>query len=198
MRGMRGMRGMRTSGSASCGSVPNTYSACLMEVLNGQKRVTDYVQGEKQRRWRFGSTPWSAMPRSGQPYQKVVSVALPAAEGVETLLLSYRIPYGYEGVLVTVTCLFTGTGFSEGSGDITWRVRNNFRFYKDLGAIEISLGDLEFPYPLEGGGYQVWSNDLIRFYTVLGAGALGRLAPDGRIVVGITGWIYPNSLSYQS
>ncbi len=182
---------------SSCKGVPNAYDRCLSDAMIGQKITMDNVQADKERRWRFGHPPWVAMPRSGQRYQKNVSVALPAVEGAENLLLTYRVPFGYDGVLITATALFTGTGFIEGSGDITWRFQNNFRYFKDLGEVQITLGDLEFPYSLEGGGYRLYSNDIIRMYVNLGAGSLGRLDPNGRIVVGITGWIYPMSIYYQ-
>ncbi len=182
---------------SSCKGVPNAYDQCLSDAMVGQKATLDNVQADKERRWRFGHPPWVAMPRSGQRYQRVQSVVLPGVEGVDNLLLSYRVPFGYDGVLITITALFTGTGFIEGSGDLVWRVQNNFRYFKDLGAIELSLGDLQFPYSLEGGGYRLYSNDLIRMSVNLGAGSLGRLDPNGRIVVGITGWIYPVSIYKQ-
>lgn len=177
----------------SCKGVPNLYDQCLGEQVGLQSRVLGQVDAAKRRQWRFGAPPWVSMPRTGQRYQKVEASVLPAVEGVDNLLLTYRVPYGYSGVLLTVTCLFSGTGFVEGSGDIVWRVRNNFRYFRDLGAVSISLGDLDTPYALEGGGYRIKSNDIIRLYAQLGAGALGVLDPAGRIIVGITGWIYPHS-----
>ena len=165
----------------------NLYDDCLLgqSVLVG-KNITP-----RRRSWPGGAPPWVSMPASGQRFQRVVSSVLPAVESVTNLLLAYRVPQGYAGVLLTITTLFTSSGFIEGSGDIVWRVQDNFRYLKDLGTIQVSMGDLEYPYSLEGGGYRLSENEYIKMYVMLGAGSLGRLDPDGRIVAGITGWIYP-------
>jgi hypothetical protein len=137
-----------------------------------------------------GSPPWQVQPANGRRIQQTAAITLPA-EGTETTVLTYRVPVGWDGVVFSVVNLFTGAGFNEASGDITWRVRVNQWWLKGLNEITTTMGSLEFPYQLEGGGYRLLSGQDVTYTATLGAGASGRLAPTGRILCALSGWIYP-------
>ena len=138
-----------------------------------------------------GVPPWREMPANGKRFQRVASIALPAVEGVETPVLQLQVPAGWEGILLTLTNMFTGMGFAEASGDIVWRVSFDWQWFKNLEAITISLGRLDNPYELEGGGYRLYENQTLGYTATIGAGGLGRLDPNGRILCAFSGWTYP-------
>ena len=139
--------------------------------------------------------PWIEMPASADRFQRVGTLALPADDGTDNQVLRFRVPFGWDGILLTVTNLYTGAVpvFGEGSGDLTWRIQRNFQWFRDLGAITITLGDLQSPYPLEGGGYRIYSNQVITYFVNVAVGAAARLDPNGRIVCALSGWFYPIS-----
>lgn len=144
------------------------------------------------------SPPWVTFPFDGQRFQKHGSIVLPVDNSMDNLVLRFRVPLGWSGVIMTITNSFEGTGFIAGSGDIHWRVRVNFGYLKDQGDIVINRGDLRHPYSLEGGGYRVFSNDTVRMFVNITAGAAARLQPGARIVCALTGWFYPQEREHEN
>ncbi len=130
------------------------------------------------------------MPANGRRFQEIGTLALPADDGTDNLVLEARVPSGYDGVLMTRSHQYTGTGFMEGNGDLTWRLQNNFQWFRDAGAVTITQGRLNQPYDLEGGGYRVYSNQVLRYFVNVAVGAAARLN-GGRIICALSGWFYP-------
>ena len=64
-----------------------------------------------------------------------------------------------------------------------------FRSVKDLGNVNNSLGSLNQTFPLTEHE-RIQSQQTISVYVYLGAGALGRLDPTGRVIVAVDGWLY--------
>lgn len=137
-----------------------------------------------------GGAPWESMPPGGQRRQPIGKIALPAVEGVETDVLVFDVPIGFDAVFVTLVCMFTGTGFVDSSGDIVYRIKQGRRYVPDYGAVEEQLGDLSTPYAMEGAGIRAISGQRITITATLGTGALGRLSANN-IVGALNGWIYP-------
>lgn len=173
---------------------PNAYDQCLVKnriFWDELQRLGGLSEICPERSDLFGSPPWVDMPSNGRRFQRVGSVVLPADDGTDNLVLQVPMPVGYDGVLITVTCMFTGAGFVEASGDLTWRLRCNGYCLRDLGIIQTQLGTLSEPYALEGGGYKLQSGQTLRFYVAVALGAAVRLDPFGRVICGLTGWVYP-------
>lgn len=138
--------------------------------------------------------PWSEMPPGGLPFDEFDSIATPAANSVETAVLQFQIPFGYDGIILAVTNFFTGPGFVEGSGDLTWRIRIGSpqlqgRPQLNYSNIQVTLGSLGQPRDVQGG-IQVTSGQYAE-YTV--THALGSpIVPGGtRIVCNIQGFYWP-------
>ena len=138
-----------------------------------------------------GSPPWRDMPANGERFQRRGVAPLPAAENVEVNVITYTVPAGWEGVLLTVTNVFNSVGFLEGSGDLIWRVKFDWQWFKDLDAVQISLGRLDNPYALEGGGYRLFENQTLTYNFLVGTGGLANLDPKGMVICAMSGWLYP-------
>jgi hypothetical protein len=135
--------------------------------------------------------PWVSMPPEGRRYQQIYAQVLPAVEQVDFLLGQFRVPDGYDAVIVSVVNLFTGGGFAEASGDIRWRIRINQRYLKDYGDIRTTIGSLTSPFALYRGGVRLKTQDLVQYWAQIGVGGLNNLAPAGRVVGAFFGWYYP-------
>ncbi len=154
----------------------------------------------------YANRPWIVMPAEGRRFKPIAVLALndPSVvfNGTDilvpfTTLANVYVPLGYDGVITDVIMNIDPdasgvTGFVEGSGDITWRLKISQQlFARDFGAIITSVGSLISPSPVPRGGIRVRSRDQLQFFVSLTAGAAGRLNPGARIVCSITGWFYP-------
>jgi hypothetical protein len=135
--------------------------------------------------------PWVAMPAAGRRFQQIGSIPRLAVEGVDTLVTTFNVPTGFDGVIVSVISMFTGGGFVEGSGDIHYRIQINRRWLKDYGDVQTTLGTVGSPCMIYRGGVRLRTQEVCRYWVQLGAGALGRLDPLGRFVCAFFGWFYP-------
>lgn len=135
-------------------------------------------------------SPENQMPINGQRLDQVADIALPAANSTDTLVLTYRVPQGYDGVILSLVNYWTGTGFVDGSGDLIWRIQVNENWLKNFGNIRYTLGSLQNRYPLEGAYYRIKAGDLIRYYV---RHRTGSVLSGGNIITGIGGYIYPNN-----
>lgn len=181
----------------------NIFDACLMRDLGlwselvacGGLHTICCPQG----RPKYLQKPWIAMPKEGRRFKPIstllISTAVPFT-GADIVVLSERVPVGYDGVITDVVCEVvpdgTGvTGFVEGSGDISWRLSADQRFLRDMGNLQVSVGSLTNPSPVPRGALRVYSHDLLEFSVAFAVGAEARLNPNARIVCSITGWYYP-------
>jgi hypothetical protein len=155
-------------------------------------------------RLRTALPPWVSMPPDGRPFRPIQSQPIAAFQtagvfnGLDVIVLQERVPLGYDGVIKEVICEFTGNGFLDGSGDITWRLAADFlidgagvtqgRFLRDSGNVQVSLGSFQLPSPIPRGGLRVHSWDLVTFYAAVSPAAA---IANGRIVCSISGWVWP-------
>ena len=179
-------------------SSPNYYAQCLA----WEKDI--YVQVANLGGFRAmccpashsgDNPPWSVMPPDGKRFQQIGSLDIQTiVEGTQTTVVQFRVPTGFDGVAVThFNLALVANPFAEGSGDVTWRIRNNRRYIKDYGNITTTLGSLASPAMLYRGGLRLYSNQLINYSVTLAAGAIARMGGVGRIVCGILGWWYPET-----
>jgi hypothetical protein len=180
----------------------NPADACLLSrrmnmdvlvALGGLKKIC-CPRGKKQ----YKNPPWIMMPSEGRRFKPIGILPVPAPPftGLDTPVLTVRVPLGYDGVITDLVCeILPGpsgsTGFIEGSGDLTWRLSSNGRFLRDEGNILTTLGSLVTPTPVPRGGLRVWSDDLLVFSVAFAVGADARIAADANVVCSITGWWYP-------
>jgi hypothetical protein len=157
------------------------YSKEYCEIINTRPRpcgLPPYIQPPPN------SVRWQ--PGKDQP---LTIPAVPA--GVDQLVFSERIPLGYDGILIALTNIWNGTGFVEGSGTITWRVKIDRRFIPFYDDILVSLGTLAVPYDVVGQGIQLLSGQLVQYFVNFAVGSGGVLNAGGKTICAATGYIWP-------
>lgn len=143
----------------------------------------------------YEDRPWVKMPDGGRAFApQGLSLVSDVTEGVETTLLSMEVPFGYDGVITYVVAgiLPTAAGstnFTEGSGQITWRLKASNRHLRDWGRVLTSRGSFIDPSPTVNAGLRVYSRNLIELTVTLSA--TSGLNPTSNLVAMIMGWVYP-------
>lgn len=175
---------------AGCGSPPNAADRLL------RCRARTMWEANRRAVCEYSPPPYREMLRDGDRFQQINTIALPVAENVDNLVLSWTVPTGYDGVVTTLSNFYNGPGYVNGSGDLIWRWMVDGHWLEDLQAVDIAIGRPSMPYKLAGAGYRVKTHQLVRAFVSLGTGALGRLGPGGRIVCAAFGWTYPRQSRY--
>lgn len=173
---------------------PNNFNSCLWQEeatwreINACGGLMAICPGKK-----FVDPPWVKMPPQGKRFFKPSSLAyngltMPGAG--DQLVVSYLVPNGYDGCIVSVVQNYTGQGFQDGSGDITWRIKINQHWAKDYGNTTVSIGSLATPYNINSGQILLQANQLVQYFVSFSAAAAGNLL-GGRIIVATAGWFWP-------
>lgn len=142
--------------------------------------------------------PWLEMPPGGFPFDEFASIDTPAANGVETLVLQFAIPFGCDGVVLGIANVFTGPGFVEGSGNLTWRIRvgaASLQGSPQLNYANIinTLGSAQTPREVQGG-IIVTSGQYLTYSVIHALGS--PIIPGGtRILCNIQGYYWPRGSS---
>lgn len=182
---------------------PNDYTMCLVREYHLFKElefskleccpgheciITDYVEPVG-----IGYEETS----DGLAFNPVNAIPLPDPTDGEVVVLSEVVPIGYDGMILAQFHGYiqspSGTNvssFTEGSGDIAWRITSNDRYLKDCGNMLVSIGSTQRLAPIYGG-IRVRSGDTIT-YRVQVYNLSGLLTPGiGSIIAGLHGFFYP-------
>lgn len=150
-----------------------------------------------------GQFPWAIPPVAEQQIFQLASVAAPAY-GTQVLLVSFQVPQAMEAVINHILLEYDGSGYTIGSGAITFSVDIN----RPLGAttqgynppgwgsITTQLGQAIYhPWPIPGG-IRLSERDTIRIKATT-ANPLGIGAPN-YITAALIGWYYPIKLAFPN
>jgi len=179
---------------------PNVFDACLA----AEKELWNQLIAEgldrvccPKGRAPYAERPWIFMPDSGRRFNEIGNLlagSIPFTS-VNTPVLQFQVPLGYDGVIDTVSCGLTaasGSGFVEGSGDVVWRLaadtESNPRYLHDLGNILFSIGSLTIPIPTPNSNLRVYSGDTITFYASIPV--TSAVNPAAQVVCSCKGWFY--------
>ena len=173
----------------------NDYDVCLAYDLQAYEEAFDC--GDIPR---LGGCelPWVTMPSNGRRFRELGSLSfatppVPIVYDDVTVnpVLQWQVPVGYDGVIDTIIANISGNnnGFIEGSGLIAWRLAANFRYLRDVGNLQFSIGSLLTPIPDTNSGLRVYSGNIITMGASFPLAADGVLS--GTIVCATYGWIYP-------
>lgn len=171
---------------------PNMAAQCIqqdVQLWHDMAECGGIIQCCAPGVYNYGNAAYQAMPPGGRQFRRQGIITVPPDGDGDTRVLTYRTPLGYWGVIKGIYQAFTSTGFVEGSGSLTWRLKIGERYVQDYSASTTSLGTLAFPYAIPGGVLIGSSNQLIQ-YSVLRAGG-ASLDPNGQILVMVSGWYYP-------
>lgn len=138
---------------------------------------------------RYAQPPHLVMPPQGRRFQFIETVPLPD-DGSRADVVRFRVPYGWDGVIVGLVNRYLGVGFVEGSGDLSWGLRIGHVYARDYGNVTTSLGDLQSSARLSGP-IRILSGQDVAYEVRVAAGASSRLFPSGRVLCAVFGWYYP-------
>ena len=139
---------------------------------------------------KYYDPPWVKMPQQGKRFSYINSIPLPTSNyGVDQLVVSYRVPLGYDGVINYVVQNYSGQGFAE-SGDLTWRLQLNQRWVKNFGNTINQIGTLTSGPVSPNCNIILLSNQLVQYSVNVAASAAADLL-GGRIVCATWGYFWP-------
>ncbi len=120
------------------------------------------------------------------------SIVTPTTVSGNNVVVEFRVPMGYHGVILGYYALYGGTGFVQGSGDIIWRLKIGGRWEHNFGQLLFSIGSFANPLPVQ---QSMWleSGQLITMYVnVPNTSGLIQIGTS-RILCGLQGWFYPQA-----
>jgi len=172
---------------------PNYYDVCLYwerEAYRNMRQLRAAIPNPARNSApRFPGSD-IVVPWDGREFRRQGAIPLPTTEEENTLILQWRVPIGYDGVIWGLACLYTGSGYIEASEDLIFRLNINRIWPRDFGSINNTMGSLSSTFTFQEG-IRVYSDQIISLFVYLGAGALTRLDPLARIIGAMDGWIYP-------
>lgn len=110
--------------------------------------------------------------------------------GPDVVVVDWVVPTGYEARIYAYYCIYTGTGFVQGSGDIIWGLRAGLNWVRNMGGLLYAVGSLANPFPVQDY-VAVKPNQRIVFQ--VNVPNLSGLIQVGasRILCGVQGWLFP-------
>jgi hypothetical protein len=136
------------------------------------------------------------MPLEGEEFRFVNYITIPAQNGLQTVVVSFTVPQGRNGIINRLANVFVGGGFQEGQGLITWQLAmddtnsTNPIIVPNFDEINASLGTVYNPAILNG--IRVKENQLVAL-TV--ENEVAGVVPAGQLIGGLLGgYFYPVDL----
>jgi hypothetical protein len=110
--------------------------------------------------------------------------------GPDVVVVDWEIPVGYVARIYAYYCIYTGTGFVQGSGDIVWGLRVGWPWARNMGGLLFAMGALANPFPV-GDYIQARAGERVQF--VVNVPNISGLIQVGlsRILCGVQGWLFP-------
>jgi hypothetical protein len=176
-----------------------TLGYCNADLLQAERDIRQYTKDYcsiiNSRPKEKGLPPYIQPPKNsvrrqdglGNPFP----MPIPPESGSDNLVFSWEVPYGYDGIIMQLTNVWNGTGFIEGFGDITWRVKIDRRFIPTFDTILTTLGSLITPFDIMGQGIPLLSGQLVQYYVNFAVGSEARLNLGGMTICSTSGYIWP-------
>lgn len=130
--------------------------------------------------------PWLEEPDGSVPFDEQGGVVLPASPSNDTIVLSFQVPDGFDGVINAVSNNFLGGGFVGFSGDIIWRILADGRAIRNFENIRAEKGTVEQPRKVSP--IRIYSRQTVEY--VVNHAANGLL--NGQVICSATGYFYPS------
>lgn len=168
--------------------------ASMQQNLASQVQVPNLSRGNQSGAANPLTAPWIAMPDGGFPFNTIGVINTPLIGigvwvdviGPQTVP-SFVVPNGYDGVIKDIFNSYNGAGFTQGSGQLVWRILRNGQAVRGYDNILAFLGASEVT-----GRTQIrfGSNDTLQFQvqnvSLVGAGT--------QITCYFGGWFYPKKV----
>lgn len=109
--------------------------------------------------------------------------------GLDYTIYQFRVPLGYDGVINRFVCGYSGSGFSDFSGNIVWRVKVNARYARNLGNVVNT-------YSSVSSNFAIPDIDIIRLVSgqtvqLIANIPVGSPVSGGMVMAGVFGWFTP-------
>ncbi len=106
--------------------------------------------------------PWVDLPAGGYSFVELnqAAVVLPAI-GAEVVVISFRVPQGSNGIIDRVANQFVGGGWTEGTGDLLWRIQADSLPVRGYERMIASVGSTSNPADLQKSPIRIYENQLI-------------------------------------
>lgn len=170
----------------------------ITDIVRQQKRLANLPIGSFAAAPSAGApsnmnAPWVFPPEGFQGFDPVSAIPTPAIGSGDTVVLSFRVPFGWDGVIKGLIHQYSGGGYPEGSGGLIWRLLIDGRPVRNYENMLVEFGSSQQPRPI--GGVRIYQSQLVT-YVVNAAGGGGWLpSQQTTIICGVSGWIYPRSLA---
>lgn len=138
--------------------------------------------------------PWIERPSNGFDFQELFFQPLTAFEtagvfnGLDTVIGSFQVNKGYNGVIKKFVVGFTGDGHQEGSGDIVWRLKVGQRYARNFGNVLNTYGDMQTALLIQDQHIDVISGQNVQ---LIGNVPATSGITNGEIFAGVFGWFWP-------
>jgi hypothetical protein len=133
-----------------------------------------------------GMPPWVIPPVGADPYDET-AVATIGVVGTTTTILSFLVPYGYDGVIKRFYHNYLGSGYLDGSGDLVWRILADGRPIKNFGNILTQMGNASTPRLIDG--IRIFAGQTITYVVLHAANPLLTDA----CTASLAGYFYPRT-----
>jgi hypothetical protein len=124
--------------------------------------------------------PWIYPPPEFWPIDQIAYVAVPAI-GAQATIVSFQVPPGQNGIILSYGNDFVGGGWVEGTGAILWQITRDNAAVDGYDAIPASLGSPSSP-TRHPSGFRIFENQIVALVVknisvvVAGQQSGGRLA----------------------
>ena len=175
---------------------PNDFDTCLARewrlfhqidptAMSCGRKPSCFLEG-------FEAKEWVDPPHGFIRFNPDKAIPLPDPVSGDVTIFSFRVPIGFDGILLGQYHGYAGLGtFIEGGGDLAWRVRVAGRYLRDMGNMLVSLGSPQQISPCPGG---LWlhSGNLVEYIvTAPNTSSMLPLPGQGNILAGLTGFFFP-------
>lgn len=178
--------------AGGCSPKRTRYDFCLEQEARDYRRTRPQPPCGVPREYR-NLLPWDddrSTPPQAVPFRVTGSLVTPAPAAGNQVIVSRLIPTGFDALLSGIFFGYSGTGFTQGSGDIIWRVRLNQRWVKDLSAVPFILGSPVSPLPLTEGQPLLSGNLLSAIVEVPNLSGLIQVN-QSTVYAGLLGFLWP-------
>jgi len=106
--------------------------------------------------------PWVEKTAGSQPFnqQNTAGVTIPAI-GAEVTVVTFTVPPRKNGLIQNVSNQFVGGGWTEGSGDLVWRIEADGVPLQGLHNIIASMGSMSNPADFGQNNLAIYENQVI-------------------------------------
>jgi hypothetical protein len=143
---------------------------------------------------------WIQPPIQWENIDQIGYVTIGAVNASVTII-SFQVPIGRNGIINKVANNFVGGGWTEGTGDVLWRILVDGApppGANSYDAIPASLGSPANPVKISG--FRIFENQVVQLVAFNnGAGPNGGIVPAGQLVGGrLVGYLYPRELEDEN